>query len=167
MDLTTIGITSVILLCYAIGFLLLAKGITDIRYGIGARTWPTTIAHLEGCASNILRSSKGTMYKVSVKYSYTLDGVRHAGDNLAIGYAASSNREAHESAHQKVMSMRRLAIRYHPQKPEISTIFPAENSLIFGTFVFGMLWLFLVTCMTLIVLAISGVGRTMLEVLQS
>ncbi|MFC5478014.1 DUF3592 domain-containing protein [Massilia suwonensis] len=163
MNPITLVVSAVLLLCYAIGILLVKLGLRDIRLGLGARTWPTAPARLERCVIGRPPLSTSPVSQVLVKYSYTVAGVRYSGDNLAIGYLASNNRRVHEETRQRVLDMPSFRIRYHPDQPDISTIFPAENSLVFGTFVFALLWLAFTTVFTLIVLAISGVGRTMLD----
>jgi hypothetical protein len=163
MSLITIGVTSVILLCYAIGIFILIQGMKEIRLGLGARSWPTADARLQRFTLDAFPTGgNGIVYRVSVKYTYTLAGLSYTGDNLAIGYGGSNNREEQERVRRKIMDMSNFVIRYHPEKPEISTIFPAENSLIFGTFVVGVLWLGFISCFTIVALAISGVGRSML-----
>lgn len=159
----TIGIIALfILLFYGVGILTMLKGIAEIRYGIGARSWPIIDAHLNKCEFVIRRAGNGLTYHVSVKYNYVLAGVCHTGDSLAIGYFASSNREAHEVTYRKVIGMTRFVVRYNPAKPDMSTIFPSENSLIFGTFTFAAGWLMVTTCFFLAMLAMSGVGSAIL-----
>jgi hypothetical protein len=159
MNVATILVVSVLLLCYVLGVLTLREGIRQIRYGLGARSWPTTDALLKTCSvESRPTGGKGIVYQVSVKYAYALAGVSYTGDTLAIGYSASSNRETHEMARRRVTGMKRFVIRYHPEKPEISTIFASENALVFGLFVVGLFWLALTTCFTIVALAIGGVG---------
>ena len=158
----TIFITSVLLLCYVIGIWLLVEGLKQIRLGLAARSWPTTDASLNKCVVEARYASNTRVYQVSVKYAYAVAGVAYTGDTLAIGYGASSGREAHEMARRRVLDMDRFVIRYHPEQPEMSAIFPSENSLIAGTFVFSLLWLSFTICFTLLALATSGVGSALL-----
>jgi hypothetical protein len=161
MNLISIGIASLILVCYSLGILLLRAGIRDIRYGRGARTWPETEARLQRCTVDAFPTGgNGLVYRVSVRYTYTLAGLSYTGNNLAIGYTGSNDREAEERVRRKIMGMSKFVIRYHPEKPDISTIFPAENALIFGTFVFGLLWLGLTSFLTIVVLALSAPAST-------
>jgi hypothetical protein len=162
MSLITIGVPSVILLCYAFGIFILIQGIKEIRLGLGARSWPTVDACLQRCTLDAFPTGgNGIVYRVSVKYTYTLASLSYTGENLAIGYGGSNNREEQERVRQQIMGMSRFVIRYHPEKPEESTIFPAENSLIFGGFVGGVIWLGLTSCFTIVALAISGLWRSM------
>jgi hypothetical protein len=156
IDFATILVTSMLLLFHAIGVLILLAGMKQIRHGLGTRSWPTTDAVLERCVVESRRTGgHGIAYHAAVKYSYAVDGVRYTGDTLAIGYAASNTRQAHEAARRRVLDMEDFVIRYHPEKPEMSTIFASENALIFGTFVMGLFWLTFTTCMTFVVLAMA------------
>ena len=106
MDAITLVGILMILVCYALGVALVRKGLEEIRFGVGARTWPLVDAHLERCVLNVRRTGdRGTLYDVSVSYTYHLAGRRYTGNCLAIGYSASSNRQAHELAHQRVIGM--------------------------------------------------------------
>ena len=163
MSFTTILVASVLLLCYAIGVFLFMHGMRQVRSGLAARSWPTTDACLEKCLVERAPSAgSGITYHVSVKYSYAVNGVRYTGDCLAIGYGGSSGREAHEMARRRVVDMERFIVRYDPARPEMSTIFASENSLIFGTVVAALFWLTLTTCFTIIALIASGIGLAML-----
>lgn len=167
MSFTAILITLVLLLCYAIGILLFVQGVKQIRSGLAARRWPTTAARLGKCV--VERAPSGgnvATYHVSVKYSYSLAGKRYSGDSLAIGYGASSNREAHEMARRKVLDMERFVIRYDPEQPETSTIFASENALLFGTVCAALFWLILTTCFTTVALIVSGIGPAVLAWLR-
>lgn len=161
--LVALLVTVVLLLSYAAGIFILLAGIKESRLVLGARSWPTTDAFLEKCVvERAPGGGSGITYHVRVKYAYMLAGVRYPGDTLAIGYCASSQRHAHELARQRVMEMDRFVIRYHPDKPELSTIFASENSLVFGMVVFALFWLTLITCFTSIALIVSGIGPAML-----
>jgi len=156
-------ITAVLLLCYGIGILAIRAGVQQIRLGLAARSWPTTDAYLEKCEVGLAPAGSPNVYRVTVKYAYAVAGTSYSGDSLAIGYGGSSNRAAHDAAQRRVAGMRRFVIRYHPGKPEISTIFPSENSLLFGTLVIGVFWVTLTTGFALAALAISGVGRAIVD----
>jgi hypothetical protein len=162
MSFAAIFITAMVVLFYALGILVLRGGIGQIRDGLGARGWPTTNAVLESCTVARRRANNGPVYYVAAKYSYAVEGVRYTGDTVAIGYESTGDRKAHEMAQRRVLNMDRFSIRYHPEKPEMSTIFASGNSLVYGTFVVGVVWLTFTTCFALLVLAISGVGRTIL-----
>lgn len=163
MMFATIFIVSMILLCYLAGIFLLLKGIGEIRQGLAARSWPTAHARLEKCTVEARGTGgSGIVYQVAVKYAYSVDGVRHTGDQVAIGYGASSNRAAHDDARRRMLGMKPFMVRYQPAKHAVSTIFASENALLSGTLVFGLLWLGFAICFTILVLAISGVGSTML-----
>lgn len=163
MTIVGIIVGILVLVCCVLGAFMVYKGVEDIRYGVGSRTWPLIAANLEKCVLNVrVASGKGTLYNVSVSYTYVLAGKCYKGNCLAIGYGASNSREAHELAYERVISMRQFSVRYNPSRPEMSVIFPAENALVYGTFVFGVFWLILTTAFAFAVLAISGIGEQIL-----
>lgn len=162
MNFATILVVSMLVLSYAAGIVILTAGVQQIRTGLAARNWPSVDARLEKCEVVSRSASNTRAYHVSVKYSYTIGGVRYEGDTLAIGYGGSSSRRPHEDARREVLSLERFTVRYDPAHPEMSTIFASENSLVFGMFVVGLLWMAFTIVFTAIVLAVSGVGSAML-----
>lgn len=162
MGFATILIVSMLVLSYSAGILILTAGVRQIRTGLAARGWPSVDARLEKCAVECGGASNTRSYHLAVKYSYAVAGVRYVGDTLAIGYGGSSARRPHEEACREVLGMDRLTVRYDPAHPEVSTIFASENALVFGTFVFGLLWMAFAIVFTVIVLAASGIGSAML-----
>jgi len=162
MDFATIFIVSMLVLGYGAGILILTAGVRQIRTGLAARNWPSVDARLEKCEMESGNASNGRSYHVAVKYSYSIAGVRYEGDTLAIGYGGSSARRPHEDARREILGMKRFTVRYDPANPEVSTIFASENSLVFGLFVVGLLWMACAIIFTAIVLAVSGVGAAVL-----
>lgn len=162
MDFATVLIVSMLVLSYGAGILILTAGMRQIHTGLAARNWPSVDARLEQCEVESRHASGSRAYHVAVKYSYSIAGVRYVGDTLAIGYGGSSARRPHEEARQEVLALERFTVRYDPAHPEVSTIFASENSLVFGLFVAGLLWMAFAIGFTAIVLAVSGVGSAML-----
>lgn len=162
VDFATILVVLMLALCYAAGIFLLSAGIRQIRTGLAARNWPTADARLEKCEIESRFADHCVVYRVAVKYSYAVAGVRYAGDTLAVGYGGSSDRSPHEAARREVLGLERFTVRYDPARPGVSAIFASENSLVFGTFVVSLLWLAFTLGFTAIVLAVSGVGSAML-----
>lgn len=58
--------------------------------------------------------------------------------------------------------MKNFSVRYNPSNPEMSIIFAAEISLIYGTFFIGVFWLIFAMAFTFAALAISGIGEKIL-----
>lgn len=162
MDFATILIGLMLVLSYGAGILILSAGIGQIRTGLAARNWPSTDARLEKCEVESRYASNTRVYYVSVKYSYAVTGVCYVGDTLAIGYGGSSARSPHEAARREVLGLERFTVRYDPAHPEVSTIFASDNSLVYGLFVAGLLWMAFTIGFTAIVLAVSGVGSAVL-----
>lgn len=162
MNFATILVVSMLVLGYGAGILILTAGVKQIRTGLAARNWPSVDARLEKCQVESGCANNTRSYHVAVKYSYAIAGVRYEGDTLAIGYGGSSARRPHEEACQEILRLERFTVRYDPAHPEVSTIFASENSLVFGLFVVGLLWMAFALGFTAIVLAASGIGPTML-----
>lgn len=145
-------------LAYALGFAMLYRGLQEIRLGVGARTWPVAPAQWMDCVLEHRISDRGSRYQVRVAYRYSVDGRDYAGDNIAIGYLASGAREVHTALHERLMKMQPFVVRYCPGRPEVSTILPAENALVYGTLVWSLLWLGFTTVGALAAWAASGQG---------
>jgi hypothetical protein len=148
---------------YLLGFFMVAKGWEDVRNGLGARHWPQAPARLKECVLHHHVSPNGTFYEVRVAYEYTVAARRYQGDNVAIGYGGTNAAEVHHDLHRRLVSMAPFAVRYDPRRPEVSTILPAENALVFGLLVLGLGCLAFCAVFTLLVLAFSGVGAEMLQ----
>lgn len=162
MDFATILIVTMLVLSYGAGILILTAGVRQIRTGLAARSWPTVDARLEKCEVESRYASSTRAYHVAVKYRYSIAGVHYVGDTVAIGYGGSSARRPHEDARRDILGLKRFTVRYDPAHPEVSTIFASENSLVYGLFVAGLVWMAFAIGFTAIVLAASGVGAAML-----
>ena len=130
---------------FLVGGYVTYSGVNDIRLGLAAVTWPTVAAHLETCDVTSHRSSKSTTYRAEVKYTYTVVGVQYTGDQLAVDYWSTSNRDTHAAHCQRVETMTPFIIRYRPDRPNISVIHPPEHPWVSGKFFFGLVWLTFVT----------------------
>lgn len=147
---------------YAVGFVMLYQGWADIRQGVGARTWPMVSAHWKACVLEHQASERGVNYRVRVAYTYQVAGRQYLGDNVAIGYVGSGAREAHAALHQRLLDLQPFVVRYCPGHPEVSTILPAENALVYGTLVWSLGWLAATTVAALGIWVASGHGMPFL-----
>jgi hypothetical protein len=152
-----------ILACYALGFFMVAKGWEDARNGMGARHWPQAPARLRHCVLHHHKTERGAFYEVRVAYEYTVAGQQYQGSNVAIGYVGTNAPHVHRALHRRLVDMAPFTVRYHPRRPSLSTVLPAENGLVLGTLVWGLAWLACSTVFTLLVLAFSGVGAAVLQ----
>lgn len=143
---------------YAVGFVLLYQGWEDIRRGVRARAWPVAPAQWKTCVLEQQTTARGAIYRVCVAYEYRVAGRLYQGDNVAVGYVGSGAREVHAALYERLSGMRPFVVRYSPGQPEISTILPAENSLVYGTLVWGLAWLAVTTVGVLVALLASGHG---------
>lgn len=141
---------------YALGFFMLRAGWEDVSHGVGARKWPVARARWQECVLEHRMGSGGSYFRVRVAYDYEVGGRQYQGSNVAVGYLGNGTREVHEALHQRLVGMRPFVVRYHPRRPEISTILPAENALVCGTLVVALVWLTATTAFTLMALTISG-----------
>lgn len=156
-------ISAVILVFYALGGVLLRLGWRDICHGVGARRWPTAPAQWKTCVLEHHVTDRGQFYRVRVAYQYRVAGSLYSGDNVAIGYVGTNAREVHAGLHARLVGMRPFVVRYLPGQPEVSTILPSENALVYGTFVFGLCWVALTTVSLWVVLGFSGYGVPFVE----
>jgi hypothetical protein len=127
------------------GIYVMKLGVNDIRLGLAAVSWPTVAAHLESCEVTSHRSSKSTVFRADVKYTYTVAGVPYTGDQLAVDYWSTGKEETHAAHCRNVKSMTPFVVRYSPDHPDMAVIIPPEHPWISGKFFFGLAWLTIAT----------------------
>ncbi|MGL6074803.1 MAG: DUF3592 domain-containing protein [Fimbriiglobus sp.] len=133
---------------YSFGFFAVWLAITRVQQANQVETWPTTAGELtkvEFLESPFSESE----YRVSILYSYTVDGVRHEGSTLAYGYGASSGRRLHDEIYETLHDVKKVAVRYDPIHPENSCLSCGLNSSILSTIVFAIVWNSVMLCLTM------------------
>ena len=163
---SAIGIIAFLLLFYAAALWILLRATWPVRFGRKVQRWPSVPAQLQQCVIDSRSVNNADIYYVSVKYTYTLGGMQYSGTNLMMGHGGSRSREAEELKRQRVLGMPTLMVRHDPRKPEISTIFPYENRMLYGIFVFGVLWMTFLLCYAISqVFAISSLEQEIAQAL--
>lgn len=149
---------------HAVGFFLLAKGWRDAWHGLRARAWPTVPARLTECALERRASGRGVvLYQLRVAYEYQVGERAWQGHNVAIGYRGTNAPHVHRALQRRLLGLAPFMVRHHPRHPGLSTVWPAENALVFGPFLAGLAWLAGSAVATVIALAFSAWGIRALE----
>jgi hypothetical protein len=87
---------------------------------------------------------QSSSYSVKVRYSFSVNGKPYRSSCIAIGYEASTNKEAEEELLEKLKSATRLTVRYDPADPSRSclTIGMHRQGTTYILFGFLVLWMF-------------------------
>jgi hypothetical protein len=84
---------------------------------------------------------ESTTYWVRVKYTYTVDGIRHDGSRIAFGYAATSVRDDHEQIYHTLKDAKSVKVRYSLSEPSLSCLSAGSHRGIRLDFAFVLGWL--------------------------
>lgn len=163
MKFLVVGSAALMLpLSYAAGFFLLSTGIDVAKAGMNARTWPTVVAHLQECTVTSSRAKNGTVYRAEVKYDYAVGGMPYSGDTLKFDKWSSSYYDNHAADCERVNAMAPFMVRYDPEQPQVSTVFPSEGAAFSFVLYLGVGWLSFTTLITIALLVVTGYGRAIL-----
>lgn len=125
----------------AIGVFILGAGAVSLQRATAAAAWPTTAGRLDDVQLVTDRDPDGVSWRVALRYTYEVDGRRHAGSNLAFGYGGSSDRAPHEAILARLAGARSVEVRYDPERPDRSTLTYGANHAHYAVLAFGATWL--------------------------
>lgn len=151
---------------YGFGILVLSMGIDTVEKGWNARSWPVVAASLHDCVVTRTSGRKGPTFRADVKYTYVAGGKQYPGDLLRFDRVSSSDRERYLEECLHLRAMAPFMVRYDPEQPQVSVVFPPDRFELSSAFYFGSIWLLLVIILSIAALIASGYARAMLDLLR-
>jgi len=148
---------------FGVGFFILGAGIRSYVKAQNARGWLSAQGTLQ--SNELIKSSgeDGSTFRVSVKYSYTVNGRAYEGDRIAFGYTGSSAYAGHAAIHQKLRGALTLKVLYNPSHPEESVLASGTSRSTLIMIVFGLTWLLFAAGFTALWTMASGEDEALLD----
>jgi len=107
------------------GAAMAAWGVRTILRAWSSRDWPTTPGVILTSEIAATSDSDGTAYKPLITYTYTVDGVEHRGDTLAVGMKYLFAGLAYAQRHvKKYPAGTAVPVAYDPCDPRRAVLEP-------------------------------------------
>jgi len=143
-----------------IGLVIVGYGLRDIYRAWRSNSWEKTMGRLTEATieETFRKTSKSSRraYEVKATYEYDAGGMPLQGNNIALSYIETSEREDHEHLLETLKSMPSLNVYYDPVRPEKCTLIPGFDGGTFSTLTLGIMWLAATIGITGMVLLIQG-----------
>ncbi len=138
-------------LAFLVGVIILGYGGYQLKKGQQSRIWPKAPAEIKQCDLREHENEGRRSWQVAVRYNFSADGKAFSGDRIAFGYVATENYDHHLDLYRLLKKSKKIEVAYDSENPKESVIASGVNQGAWGPFLFGLIWLIMMTGFAIIV----------------